>query len=326
VTAPLLRLEGVSRTFEIRRGPFSSVSLRAVQDADITIEKGQSLGLVGESGCGKSTVARMVASLLPPSAGRILLDGDDIAEDDRAQKLQRRARVQIIFQDPHASLNPRRTISQAVAEPLFIHRGLSGAALRRKVSSLLETVGLPGRFMYRYPHELSGGQKQRVSIARAVALEPSLLVLDEPTSALDVSVQAQILEFLRDLRERFGLAYLFISHDLSVVRLMCDRVAVMYLGRIVEEGPTAKVFASPAHPYTKALLDAVPLPIADRPAPALLSGDVPSPIDLPPGCAFHRRCPISVKGHCDTERPALRIAPDSADSVRRVACHFPGKF
>ncbi len=326
MTAPLLRLEGVSRTFEIRRGPFRSVSLRAVQDANVTIEKGQSLGLVGESGCGKSTVARMVASLLNPSAGRILLNGEDIAKDDRVQKLKRRARVQIIFQDPHASLNPRRTISQAVSEPLVIHRGLSGATLRHKVGALLETVGLPGRFMYRYPHELSGGQKQRVSIARAVALEPSLLVLDEPTSALDVSVQAQILEFLRDLRDRFDLAYLFISHDLSVVRLMCDRVAVMYLGRIVEEGPTAEVFGRPAHPYTKALLDAVPLPIADRPAPGLLTGDVPSPIDLPLGCAFHRRCPISVIGRCDMERPTLLSPQNSANLARRVACHFPGDF
>jgi peptide/nickel transport system ATP-binding protein/oligopeptide transport system ATP-binding protein len=326
VTGPLLRLEGVSRSFDIRRGPFRSVILRAVQDTDLTIESGQSFGLVGESGCGKSTVARMVASLLLPSAGRILIDGEDLAEDDGRQRLNRRARVQIVFQDPHASLNPRRTIYQAVAEPLVIHRGLSGAALSGKVGDILETVGLPGRFMYRYPHELSGGQKQRVSIARAVVLEPALLVLDEPTSALDVSVQAQILEFLRDLRDRFGLAYLFISHDLSVVRLMCDRVAVMYLGRIVEEGPTAEIFQRPAHPYTKALLEAVPLPVADQPAPNLLVGDVPSPIDLPPGCAFHRRCPKSVKGRCDVERPALREVPNLGDVIRRAGCHFPNNI
>jgi oligopeptide/dipeptide ABC transporter ATP-binding protein len=307
----LLELDGVDRHFEIRRGFRQKSTLRAVEGVSLSIERGQSLGLVGESGCGKSTVARMVASLLEPSRGRILLDGKPLASASRE-------RVQIVFQDPHASLNPRRTIFQAVAEPLVIHRNLSGTDLRAKVGELLDTVGLPGRFMYRYPHELSGGQKQRVAIARAVALEPSLLVLDEPTSALDVSVQAQILEFLRDLRERLGLAYLFISHDLSVVRLMCDEVAVMYLGRVVEEGPAADVFATPRHPYTRALIDAVPLPVADQPAHRLLSGDVPSPILRPSGCAFHRRCTKAEPGLCDIDLPDLR-----EENGHSVACHRP---
>jgi len=338
VTSALLCLEEVSRSFSIRRGPFNRISLLAVQQATLTIKSGQSLGLVGESGCGKSTIARMVASLLTPSSGRILLNGENLADDNPRGRQARREQVQIVFQDPHASLNPRRTIYQAVAEPLIIHRSLPRHTLQIKVGQLLESVGLPARFMYRYPHELSGGQKQRVAIARAVALEPSLLVLDEPTSALDVSVQAQILEFLRELRSRENLAYLFISHNLSVVRLMCEQVAVMYLGRIVEEGPTAKVFANPGHPYTRALLDAVPLPVAQQPAHKLLTGDVPSPINIPSGCAFHQRCPQVELGRCDVQRPALKVLPSSTGTgtlgdtaevhnepigAHRVACFFP---
>ena len=338
VTSPLLCLEDVSRSFNIRRGPFNTISLLAVQQANLTIKSGQSLGLVGESGCGKSTIARMVASLLTPSSGRILLNGENLADDKPSARQARREQVQIVFQDPHASLNPRRTIYQAVAEPLIIHRKLPRHILQIKVGELLESVGLPARFMYRYPHELSGGQKQRVAIARAVALEPSLLVLDEPTSALDVSVQAQILEFLRDLRSRQNLAYLFISHNLSVVRLMCEQIAVMYLGRIVEQGPTAKVFANPSHPYTRALLDAVPLPVAQQPAHKLLIGDVPSPINIPSGCAFHQRCPQFELGRCDVHRPTLQtltvstsndtsgdttVLHNDAIGARRVACFFP---
>ena len=307
----LLQLDRVIRDFEVRRGLRGKATLRAVDDVSLTIEHGQSLGLVGESGCGKSTVARIVARLLAPTSGRILLEGRPLAEAPRE-------RVQIIFQDPHASLNPRRTIFHAVAEPLVIHRDLPGAELRRTVGDLLETVGLPGRFMYRYPHELSGGQKQRVAIARAVALQPSVLVLDEPTSALDVSVQAQILEFLKDLRERLGLSYLFISHNLSVIRLMCDDVAVMYLGRVVEEGDAAKVFSAPRHHYTRALIDAVPLPVAEQPHHDLLSGDVPSPIQRPDGCEFHKRCPECEAGLCDRRRPEL-----TPFDQRRVACHKP---
>jgi peptide/nickel transport system ATP-binding protein/oligopeptide transport system ATP-binding protein len=307
----LLELSGVHRHFEIRQGFRKTSTLRAVEDVSLSITRGQSLGLVGESGCGKSTVARMVARLLDPTAGRILLEDQPLADAPRE-------RVQIVFQDPHASLNPRRSIFQAVAEPLVIHRNLRGGALNARVGELLETVGLPGRFMYRYPHELSGGQKQRVAIARAVALEPSLLVLDEPTSALDVSVQAQILEFLKDLRERLGLSYLFISHNLSVIRMMSDEVAVMYLGRVVEQGETAAVFSSPRHPYTRALIDAVPLPLADQPAHRLLPGDVPSPIHRPSGCAFHERCPFAEAQLCDKVEPELLPLKE-----HWVACHRP---
>lgn len=307
----LLQLDQVGRHFEIRHGFRKKSTLRAVEDVSLKITSGQSLGLVGESGCGKSTVARMVARLLDPTAGQILFDGKPLCEAPRE-------RVQIVFQDPHASLNPRRSIFQAVAEPLIIHRNLRGSDLNARVGTLLETVGLPGRFMYRYPHELSGGQKQRVAIARAVALEPTVLVLDEPTSALDVSVQAQILEFLRDLRERLGLSYLFISHNLSVIRMMCDEVAVMYLGRVVEQGKTANVFETPRHPYTRALIDAVPLPLAEQPEHRLLSGDVPSPIRRPNGCAFHKRCAFVENGLCNKVQPSLSVAKDHI-----VACHKP---
>jgi len=307
----LLQLHQVDRHFEIPQGFRKSATLRAVEDVSLSIASGQSLGLVGESGCGKSTVARMVARLLDPTSGQILLDGQPLSEAPRES-------IQIVFQDPHASLNPRRSIFQAVAEPLVIHQNLRGSALNAQVRRLLETVGLPGRFMYRYPHELSGGQKQRVAIARAVALEPSVLVLDEPTSALDVSVQAQILEFLRELRERLGLSYLFISHNLSVIRMMCDEVAVMYLGRVVEQGPTANVFEAPQHPYTRALIDAVPLPLAEQPEHRLLSGDVPSPIRRPSGCAFHKRCDLAETDLCDKTLPELTLARDHL-----VACHKP---
>jgi oligopeptide/dipeptide ABC transporter ATP-binding protein len=320
MSPPVLAIDGLGKTFWLRRGTFEKVPLHAVRDVSLRLERGDSLGLVGESGCGKSTVARLVLRLLEPSAGRILLDDDDltVAEGERLQRL--RARVQIVFQDPHASLNPRKTIFQSVAEPLIVHRRPGRAELRRQVGGLLDMVGLPGRFMYRYPHEISGGQKQRVCIARAVALEPDLLILDEPTSALDVSVQAQILEFLKDLQSRLGLTYLFISHNLAVVRLMCTRVAVMYLGRIIEEGPTGRLFEAPLHPYTQALIDAVPLPVAIQPVGRRLGGEVPSPIDLPPGCAFHRRCPARIDGLCDRQAPAwLEVEPG-----RRVACHLHG--
>jgi oligopeptide/dipeptide ABC transporter ATP-binding protein len=235
---------------------------------------------------------------------------------DRQQRLKED--MQIVFQDPHASLNPRKTIFESVAEPLVIHRNDLGRRARQaRVAELLETVGLGHGFMYRYPHELSGGQKQRVCIARAVALDPKLLILDEPTSALDVSVQAQILEFLKDLQARLGLTFLFISHNLAVIRIVCTRVAVMYLGRIVEEGTTEAVFERPKQPYTQALIEAVPLPEAEQPEMALLSGDVPSPIDLPPGCAFHTRCP-HARVRCREELPLLR--PIGGEGL--AACHF----
>jgi len=318
MSAPLLELQGLTKTFPIRRGLFHRAALKAVQDVNLTLHPGESLGLVGESGCGKSTIARLVMRLYEPSAGRIVFAGEDITHvgQDRLQRLKED--MQIVFQDPHASLNPRKTIFESVAEPLVIHRkGMGRRARQARVAELLETVGLGPAFLYRYPHELSGGQKQRVCIARAVALDPKLLILDEPTSALDVSVQAQILEFLKELQARLGLTFLFISHNLAVIRIVCTRVAVMYLGRIVEEGTTEAVFERPKHPYTRALIKAVPLPEAEQPEMEPLSGDVPSPIDLPPGCAFHTRCP-HARARCREELPRLR--PIRGEGL--AACHF----
>ena len=317
MSQPLLELCGLSKVFAVRRGR-QRRALAAVQQVDLLLCPGESLGLVGESGCGKSTIARLVMRLYAPSAGRILFAGEDItdARHDRLQRLKED--MQIVFQDPHASLNPRKTIFESVVEPLVIHRKRMGRRERQaRVAELLETVGLGSAFMYRYPHELSGGQKQRVCIARAVALDPRLLILDEPTSALDVSVQAQILEFLKELQARLGLTFLFISHNLAVIRIVCTRVAVMYLGRIVEEGATEAVFERPKHPYTQALIKAVPLPEANQPETELLTGDVPSPIELPPGCAFHTRCP-HARERCREELPKLR--PIRGESL--AACHF----
>jgi oligopeptide/dipeptide ABC transporter ATP-binding protein len=318
MSQPLLELRGLTKVFLVRHGRRRRASLTALQDVDLLLHPGESLGLVGESGCGKSTLARLVMRLYAPTAGRIVFADEDItdAPPDRLQRLKEA--MQVIFQDPHASLNPRKTIFQSVAEPLVIHRKQMGRRARQaRVAELLETVGLGPMFLYRYPHELSGGQKQRVCIARAVALDPRLLILDEPTSALDVSVQAQILEFLKELQARLGLTFLFISHNLAVIRIVCTRVAVMYLGRIVEEGATEAIFERPKHPYTQALIQAVPLPEAKQPEAKLLTGDVPSPIALPTGCAFHTRCPYARK-RCREELPKLR--PIRGESF--AACHF----
>lgn len=309
----LLELQSVSATFELSKGRH----LAAVSDVDLAIEAGEAVGLVGESGCGKSTLGRLCVRLLKPSSGRVWFDRSDVAAFTPGQVRAYRRSAQFVFQDPHSALNPRMTILRSVAEPLVLHTGLRGAALRAEVAGLLETVGLPAQFLNRYPHELSGGQKQRVCIARAIALKPKLLVLDEPTSALDVSVQAQILEFLKDLQQRFNLAYLFISHNLAVIRALCPRVAVMYLGRIVEEGPTEAVFTNPRHPYTQALIDAIPVPEGCQPPRRIkLQGDIPSPIDQPPGCAFASRCPQAIPGMCDARLPAVTTTPDG----RRVRC------
>jgi peptide/nickel transport system ATP-binding protein/oligopeptide transport system ATP-binding protein len=313
----LLDLKSLSRQFPVAGGR----TLTAVAEVDLSVAAGEAVGLVGESGCGKSTLGRLCVRLLDATEGRVIFEGHDIGTLDRKGLIDFRRRAQFIFQDPHSALNPRMTILRSVAEPLVLHTALRGKALRAEVAGLLRLVGLPDQFLERYPHELSGGQKQRVCIARAIALKPKLLVLDEPTSALDVSVQAQILEVLKDLQRQFGLAYLFISHNLAVIRAVCPRVAVMYLGRIVEEGPTEEVFARPRHPYAEALIDAIPVPEGRQPERTIrLEGDIPSAIDLPPGCAFASRCPRKIAGRCDSEMPRrVEIAPG-----HRVACHLYG--
>ncbi len=304
MTGDLLRSEGLAKTFETRRSAFRPAArVQAVADVDINLARGAALGVVGESGCGKSTLARLLLRLIPLSAGRIVFDGQDITTLGERSLQPLRRRMQLIHQNPSAALDPRLTAQNAVAEPLRIHDVASGRALRERVAALLAEVGLPAAFLNRFPHELSGGQKQRVCIARALALEPDLLVLDEPTSALDVSVQAQILDVLESLRARRGLAYLFISHNLAVVRQVCERVAVMYLGRIVEEGTAAQVLGAPRHPYTRALLASVPRLDARTILPAG-GGEPPNPASPPTGCAFHPRCPIAIDA-CRRELPIL---------------------
>jgi oligopeptide/dipeptide ABC transporter ATP-binding protein len=282
--------------------------IKAVDGVDFAIRKGETLGLVGESGCGKSTVARCLLKLLKPSAGTIRFDGADIEQLDRRATLAFRRRVQAIFQDPYSSLNPRMKVRAIVEEPLYIHSERpDGAAIGRRVDQLLELCGLPRRLADRYPHEMSGGQRQRVGIARALVLDPDFVVCDEPVSALDVSIQAQIINLLEDLRDELDLTYLFIGHDLSVVKHLCHRVAVMYLGRLVEVGESDELFEHPLHPYTRALLEAIPLPdpVAEEArAHRVLPGEVPSPLDPPPGCVFHPRCPLAIPS-CRERVPEL---------------------
>jgi peptide/nickel transport system ATP-binding protein/oligopeptide transport system ATP-binding protein len=298
--APMLELDRLSVHFPTKAG-----LVRAVDDVSLKLHQGEILGLVGESGSGKSTLGKAALRLNKATGGRIAVDGVDITHASRKALKPVRTKAQLIFQDPHSSLNPRMTIKQIVAEPLVIHTALRGADLDGTVTKLLNRVGLPAQFQHRYPHELSGGQKQRVAIARALSVDPDLLVLDEPTSALDVSVQAQILEFLKELHvERPRMTSLFISHNLAVVRFLCQRVAVMYLGRIVEEGPVEAIFSNPQHPYTQALLSAVPLPEATPcEGRILLEGDLPSPVDIPAGCVFHPRCPKAIDGVCNATPP-----------------------
>jgi oligopeptide/dipeptide ABC transporter ATP-binding protein len=309
MTAPLLEIAGLAKHYPLKGGRV----VRAVDGVDLVLQPGDSLGLVGESGCGKSTVARLALRLVPPSAGAIRFQGQDIAPLSDAALRPLRRDMQLIFQNPHAALNPRRTVFASVAEPLVVQGVAHGDGRLARVTTLLRQVGLPESFLWRYPHELSGGQKQRVCIARALALEPKLLVLDEPTSALDVSVQAQILEFLQDLRSRFGLTYLFISHNLAVVRQVCDRVAVMYLGRIVEEAPVEAIFTAPRHPYTRALIASVLPPRPSGIPEAPLGGDVPNAAEIPRGCRFAPRCPLRME-RCTRDDPVL------AGASHRVAC------
>jgi len=314
----LLALRGLTKSFAVRTGVGKRARLHAVDGVELDVGVGETVGLVGESGCGKSTVARLALRLIEPDSGEIRFEDRDLRALGRSELREMRRRMQIVFQDPFASLNPRMTVGETIAEGLHVHRLARGAEREQRVASLLEIVGLAPDHAGRYPHEFSGGQRQRVGIARALALEPRLIVADEPVSSLDVSIQAQILNLLLDLQQRFGLAYLFISHDLRVVRHLSRRVAVMYLGRIVEYGPADSLYARPQHPYTAALLSAVPVPDPTRQQRRIvLSGDVPSPIAPPPGCPFHPRCPKAI-ARCATERPALReIAPRHV-----TACHL----
>jgi len=315
----MLDIKGLKVHFDTSKPLKRKTIVKAVNGINLSLAKGDALGLVGESGSGKSTIGKAILHLVPITSGSIKID--DIETNPLTRKTERELRrmAQMIFQDPHSALNPRLPILRSVAEPLVLHTNLRGSELRKKVADLLETVGLPSQFLFRYPHELSGGQKQRVCIARAIALNPKLLILDEPTSALDVSVQAQILEFLKELQTKFSLSFLFISHDLSVIRHLCNRVAVMYLGEIVEEGLTEDIFHSPKHPYTQALLDAVPFPQAEQPdREPPLSGDIPSPVDLPIGCNFSTRCPKIIKGTCETTSPIL----SELSKTQKVACHL----
>ena len=294
--------------------------VRAVDGVDMTIRWGETLGLVGESGCGKSTLGRAVVGLYRPTAGQVLFDGQDLSRLSPEAMRAMRRRFQIVFQDPFSSLNPRMTVGALIGEALAIHRIGTPVERPARVAELMELVGLRPDQVARYPHEFSGGQRQRIAIARALATSPDLIVLDEPVSALDVSIQSQILRLLADLQARLGLTYLFIAHDLAVVGQMCQRIAVMYLGKIAETGPRETIYRRPLHPYTRALFSAVPVPdpaIERGRQRIILSGDVPSPINPPSGCRFHTRCPIGVE-RCRVEEPLLR--PFSGDA--RVACHL----
>lgn len=318
---PLLTIERLVKTYRQEQGAFQRpVTLRAVDGVTLAVPRGATVALVGESGAGKSTIARCVVRLEDPDGGRIRFDGQEIAALRGPALRAFRRRVQIVFQDPHGSLNPRMRVGTAVREPLEVHKLARGAAAEERVAELFREVGLDPDYRGRYPHELSGGQRQRVGIARALAVGPELLVLDEPVSALDVSVQAQVLALLHDLQERRGLTYLFVAHDLAVVRQMADRVAVMYLGRIVEEAPTARLFADPRHPYTRALLGAVPTPDPTAPRPRSALRDDPSAsTDPPSGCPLYSRCPDPRREErCRGVQPELReVAPE-----QRAACHF----
>jgi peptide/nickel transport system ATP-binding protein len=320
---PILETRALGKRFSIG-SRFSSEGRRtvhAVDNVSLTVRRGETVGLVGESGCGKSTLARCLVRLYDISDGQLIFEGDDITGKSLTELRPLRRRLQMVFQDPSASLNPRRRVGDLVAEPLRIHTRLSSAEITKRVAELFDLVGLLPDHVMRYPHEFSGGQRQRVGIARAIALNPDLVVLDEPVSALDVSVQAQIVNLLADLQEKLNLTYVFIAHDLSVVRQVSTRIAVMYLGSIVEEGPAEEVFSTPAHPYSQALISAVPI-VETTPSGTrkriILTGDVPSPLKPPSGCRFHPRCPVA-QDRCRTERPQMR----DYGPGRKVACHFP---
>ncbi|MCT4563859.1 MAG: ATP-binding cassette domain-containing protein [Maledivibacter sp.] len=318
MTEKLLEIKNLKKHFKTSKG-----MLHAVDDVNFDIHKGETLGLVGESGCGKSTTGRVILRLLEATDGEVIFDGQDILEFDKNQMREARKKMQIVFQDPYASLDPRKTVFECIAEPLMVNKVYSKKLdLEDRVYELMDTVGLADRLVNAYPHELDGGRRQRVGIARALALNPTFIVQDEPVSALDVSIQAQILNLMHKLQKELGLTYLFISHDLSVVKHVSDRIAVMYLGKIVELSDYKSIFDDPLHPYTQALLSAIPVPKIDiERERIILEGDVPSPIDPPEGCRFYGRCRYR-KDICNEETPKLK----ELKKDRFVACHFAGKF
>jgi oligopeptide/dipeptide ABC transporter ATP-binding protein len=319
---PMLEVSGLVVSFPVHSGVLKRVvgHVRAVDGVSFSIDKGQTLGLVGESGSGKSTTARLVLRLIEPKAGTVRVDGIDVTALGKAELRKTRRRMQMVFQDPYSSLDPRFTVAETVGEPLEVHEGLRGRARDARVAELLQEVGLDGRTMSRYPHEFSGGQRQRIAVARALALSPDLLICDEPVSSLDVSTQSQVINLLDELQDRLGLTCLFIAHDLSVVRHISDRIAVMYLGRIVEIGSAEDVYLRPTHPYTEALLSAIPVPdpvVQRRRERIVLTGDIPSPLNPPGGCRFHTRCSYAMP-KCSAEDPA----PFTNRDGTTVWCHL----
>ena len=325
----LLHVQDLVKYFPIRRGVFRRQvgAVQAVDGISFDIYKGETLGLVGESGCGKSTAGRTILQLLKPTDGEVIFNGDDLVSLNRGEMRKRRRHMQMIFQDPYASLNPRMQVGSIISEPLNIHHIGNSASRKERVQELLSLVGLNPYFVKRYPHEFSGGQRQRIGIARALATNPSFIVADEPISALDVSIQAQVVNLLDDLKADLGLTYLFIAHDLSMVRYISDRVAVMYLGRIVEMGERDEVYDHPLHPYTQALLSAIPIPDPDVEATRkriILEGDVPSPVNPPAGCRFNPRCAYATD-ICRQEDPEFRNM-GTDNQLHMVACHHAEKF
>jgi len=322
MTALLLQADDLSVEFPVRRGILRRevARLRAVNQVSLQIDAGEVLGIVGESGCGKTTLGRAMVGLYPPTSGTLRIEGRDVAMLSDEQRREMTRDVQMVFQDPFASLNPRKRIRQILELPFEVHGRPGGAARDARIRELVELVGLAPEHLDRWPHELSGGQRQRIGIARALALQPKVVVLDEPLSALDMSIQSQVLNLLVDLQQRLKLSYVFISHDLSIVEYLCDTVAVMYLGRVVESAPAKALFASPRHPYTQALLAAVPNPVPQRDRPArTLEGDVPGLLHAPAGCAFHTRCPLA-EARCRESVPELRAV--DTDRLHLGACHL----